>query len=151
VGGSEVDPDLAAVGIPSAIGHWTLTGSTVQLDDTWPLSGVVAAAGGDILDSGYVSVEATDGSEVFHFDALRLPGVTLKEFADGSANLIGQTGERVRSDSTVSGWSVVRFATPNDFAGKPSSVELAARDDLEIILLFGDTSNEALESLLAGW
>lgn len=151
VGGSAATGDLDAIGVPASFGSWELRGSAVPLEASGPFAGIVEGVGGDLAVARDVSVEATDGSEVVRFDALLLPGVEFGAFAAASAPFIGQTGETVRSEQSIAGWTVVRFATPAGFAGPPGSVELVARDGDDLILIMGDTSDETLRRLLEDW
>ncbi len=151
VGGSAATADLDAIGVPASFGSWELRGSAVPLEPSGPFAGILEAAGGDLGVAKDVSIEATDGSEVVRFDALLLPGVEFDAFVAASAPFIGQTGETARSEQSIAGWTVVRFATPGGFAGPPSSVELVARGDDDLILMMGDTSDETLTRLLEDW
>ena len=151
VGGIAATRDLDAIGAPASFGSWELRGSAVPLEPSGPFAGIVEAAGGDLGVAKDVSVEAMNGSEVVRFDALLLPGIEFDAFVTASAPFIGQTGETARSELIIAGWTVVRFATPGDFAGPPSSVEVVARDGDDLILMMGDTSDETLARLLADW
>jgi hypothetical protein len=141
-------PALANFGIPERIGTWRLAGTAQPIDIGGPTAAIIAAAGGNPATAQDLNVQVTAGSDALAFDALRAPGVSLDAFTRAAEPRIAALGTTERSSRTVSGWTVIEYATPADFNGPPHVIDFTSRGD--VIYTFGNWTQERLGVVLAG-
>lgn len=140
--------DPARFGIPETIGQWQLRTTVEPITSDSPVGAMIAEAGGDAATATDVTVHVSGGPDTFAFDTLRVPGVTLEAFAPAAAQRIAAFGATQRSEISVAGWKVVRYATPADWAGPPEVFFFTFRQG--VIYTFRGVTEEQLSALLTG-
>jgi hypothetical protein len=141
-------PAMANFGIPETIGSWALIGTAEPIDLRGPTAALLAAAGGEPATAQDLNVQVSTGAEALAFDALRAPGVSLDAFTRAAEPRVAALGTTQRSSRSIAGWTVIRYATPADYAGPPRTLDFTSRGD--VIYTFGDWTDEQLGIVLAG-
>jgi hypothetical protein len=111
------------------------------------LAAIIGEAGGDLATAKVLHVEVSVGADLMAFDVLRVPGASLDAFTAAAAPRSAEVGITERSSRTLSGRSVIRYSTPADYVGPPSSMNYTSRGD--DIYIFGSWTDEQLGVLLA--
>jgi hypothetical protein len=142
-------PDLASFGIPETVGSWHLVGEAQDFNTSGPTGAIITEAGGDPTNVQDLFVQASAGSDTLTFDALRTPGTSFEAFVAAAAPRIAALGTTQRSSRSVAGWMVIRYATPPDYGDLPRTLDYASRGD--VILTFGNWTDEQLAGFLAAW